>query len=279
MSYKSKLSGFNRIKWENKTTSQKQDLLKNHYQNLGYNIPKYLEGKNLTDKALNGAINKINKGYKSRTKAPKTNIKNPRTRTKKPQSKNDYLARLDKTITKHNNQVRKTIKHFKGKTSYSEKALEYIMGYGINVSVSKNMVHKDLNTLGFENLKFNSNFFVKDNSFIEKEIKRIENETKLKTPSNYKKYLDSEKDSNIEFMKDFLNDEYLDSVDDETKEHILYKFNQLNSIQMDVSVKSALEELRDRYLKMLEQGLIDEKTANDIIARIDRIIDSIKEEV
>lgn len=66
MSFKSSYNGFKRTKWDNKNNFQKAKLLQKHFEKLDFKVPKYLQGKNISESQINKAFNRINNAYEKK---------------------------------------------------------------------------------------------------------------------------------------------------------------------------------------------------------------------
>ena len=70
MSLKSKLSGLKRTNFNNKSDNQKRKIIEKHYNNIGKELPKYMQGK-VNNKTLNRALNTLEKEYNRQIKNEK----------------------------------------------------------------------------------------------------------------------------------------------------------------------------------------------------------------
>ena len=76
--YSSKLSGLNRVNWNNKTEKQKANYFKKAYTDLGLNIPKYILNGKTSEKQLQASINKLTRSLQSRAKKEQNRLRKQR---------------------------------------------------------------------------------------------------------------------------------------------------------------------------------------------------------
>lgn len=237
MNYSSKLSGLKRTRWDTKTTSQKQDILKSHYTNLGYSIPKYLDSDKLSNKQLGQALNKISKGYTSRTQTKQVKI--------------DPLSSYNNTVKKFNSKVELLNTKFKD-MGLSELELNYLKGKEIHVPrIRDKSFHSDkIEFQKIENQKFSNK-----QAMVE-ETKRIK-----QTMRNLNKMLNADEFYNInENKKAFENMISHSAFSDFDKDDIDYlrmHYDNLTPFEQELYMKSRFNELRDKYKYLFEEGSDD----------------------
>lgn len=234
MNYKQKLSGLNRTKWDNKTTQQKQNILKSHYENLGYSIPKYLDNKNLSEKQLGQALNKITRGYTSRSTPQQTKI-NPETSYKNTVKKfNNTIEGLDTKLLE------------KG---FSNLEIDYIKGKEIFLpQLRKKSFHSDL--IDLQKIKkqvFNSKKdMVEETKRIKQQLKEINNKLKNNDFYNTK--------ANRNAFNELLSNSAFDSINQDDLEYLKAHFNSLSPFEQELFMKIRFNELRDKYKYLFEEG-------------------------
>ena len=97
--YSAKLSGLNRVNWNNKTEKQKANYFKKAYAELGLNIPKYMLDGKMSEKQLISNINKLTRSLQRRAK-----------KQQKQQKSNEYWnERVRKAVEYRNKAVIETL--------------------------------------------------------------------------------------------------------------------------------------------------------------------------
>lgn len=234
MNYKQKLNGLNRTRWDNKTTNQKQDILKSHYETLGYSIPKYLDNKNLTNKQLGQALNKISRGYISRS-------------TSSTPSSNPKLA-YENTVKKYNTTIDKLDTKLMEK-GLSQLEINYLKGKEIFLpQLRKKSFHSDLIDL----VKITKQQFQSKKDMIE-ETKRLKQSMKEINKKIKNGNLYDEKATNKSFNEMLSNGAFSD-VSDSDLNYLKEHFNALSPFEKELFMKVRLNELREKYKYLFEEG-------------------------
>lgn len=232
MNYSSKLGGLKRTRWDNKTTRQKQEILKSHYETLGYSIPKYLDGNKLNEKQLGQALNKITKGYVSRTTPPQAKV-NPETT-------------YNNTLKKFNNKIEGLETTLKEK-GFGELEIDYIKGKEIFLpNLRKKSFHSDLIDLHV----IRKQVFSSKKAMIE-ETKRIKQEIKnLNKRIKEGDFFNTQ--SNNYAFNDMLNNSSFDGFNEDDLTYLRNHYNALSPFGKEVFMKIRFSELRDKYKYLFE---------------------------
>lgn len=232
MSLKQKQNGLNRTKWENKTDNQKRKLLDKHYNNLGKNKPKYLEG-HITNSQLNRALNTLQNEYNRQIKK-EGNINTQYTSMKR---------QINKLIKSQNNKI------LSGRTPLEK---SYLGGESINIPtlrqgdiIADKTTFKPIGKEQFRTLK------AKEQRT--KQLKGMLQKIKSKGFTDSDLFNDR---TNIKTFVDIMKQGQFD----ESEQVILSSlFSNLSSFEQEIFVKNALGKLRDIYLVEGEDD-IEEKT-------------------
>lgn len=255
MNNKSSYRGFKSTKWENKTDSQKVKTLKNQYEKLGFKIPKYLQNQKISEKQFLSALNRIDKTYQRRIEKEQPNVK---------------LSDIQYNANKYNKLVDTRLKQLQNQ-GFSDKAINYLKG------------KLEFTTLGDRAIFANNSLLEKislDNIQTNKKGRRTMldiidlNYSKLKSKDFIKNVLNS--DRNIPFLDEFLKSETFNNLDDDTKHHIIRKFESLNVVQQEVLIQNELNRLREKYEN---SGELDYKHTNNLASNITKAIDDIQKEI
>lgn len=234
MSYKQKLAGLKRTRWDNKTTNQKQKILKSHYELLGYVIPKYLDSKKLTEKQLSQALSKITRGYTSRA-TPKVGKYNPQ-------------INYENTVKKFN----KTIEGLDTKLlqkGFSQLEINYLKGEELFLpQLRKKSFHSDMIDLQkIKNQQFQTKKdMVEETKRLKEKIKEINK--KIKDGNFY-----DELNANRSF-NDMLSNSAFTDFSDSDIQYLKEHFNALTPFQKELFMKVRFSELRDKYKYLFEEG-------------------------
>lgn len=252
MNLKQSYNGFKRIKWENKTESQKAKILKKQFENLGYKFPKYLKENKLNDKQLEKTLNRIEKGYQTRIAKQIPNVK---------------MADIQYEVNKFNHLVDKRLKQLKN-SGFSDKAIEFLKGQHVFLSTSDRSFFANNSLLE----KIDLNGVTADKQGRKAMLDIIVNNRK-KLYKETKNPLSSE--NNIESFKKLLYDEVTFSeLDEASRQHIINKFNQLDLVQQELVLQSYVREIREKY----DYTLIDDHLYNTY-NKLSNTIDSIEKEI
>lgn len=251
-SYGRKLGGLKRTKWENKKPKQKVDTLKKHFDNLGYKIPNYLKGKDITDTQFKSALNRLTKGYESRVSKEKLRPK------KKVQLDTKQLnLRLSKSISALNKTIDKTINALK-QSGYSDKQIEYLTGNPVYGDIRKKAFFRDKDILEKEDI---NNMFNATPQDIKNSIKRIKEKQKALQPKTFLGNLVNTYESDI-FFDEMLREEPLSDIGEEEKNNILSKWSSLSPLDKEVAIKVYLDRLREEYKEKYAHDWSDETGLN-----------------
>lgn len=234
MNYSSKLGGLKRTKWDNKTTQQKQEILKSHYETLGYSIPKYLDGNKLNEKQLGQALNKITRGYVSRTTPPQTKV-NPETS-------------YNNTLKKFNTKIEGLEITLKNK-GFSDLEIDYIKGKEIFLPQLRNKsFHSDL--IDLQVIK--KQVFSSKKAMVE-ETKRIKQQLKnLNRRIKENDFFNSQ--SNRNSFNEMLSHSSFNSFDKEDMDYLKMHFENLTPFEQESFMKTRFNQLRDKYKYLFEEG-------------------------
>lgn len=243
MNFKQKLSGLKRTKWENKTTFQKQNILKSHYETLGYSIPKYLDNKNLSEKQLGQALNKITRGYTSRT-------------TTKTSSYNPSVA-YENTVKKYNTTIQNLDTKLLQK-GFSQLEINYLKGEEIFLpQLRKKSFHSDMIDLQ----KIKKQQFQTKKDMVE-ETKRLKQKMSEINRNIKNNNLYDEKSSINSFNEMISNSAFNDFSDSDIK-YLEEHFNALSPFQKEIFMKVRLNDLRQKYKYLFEEGN-EEKASEEL---------------
>ena len=145
--YSSKLSGLNRVNWNNKTEKQKANYFKKAYTDLGLNIPKYILNGKMSEKQLQSSINKLTRSLQSRAKKETKRIKQERGRKIKIENK---WADVEKVLNPINSRY---INKIENQAISTNEKLLFITGSDIITKGGVNVVHSSIQTLSIDQLK------------------------------------------------------------------------------------------------------------------------------
>lgn len=266
MAISHKLSGLKRTKWENKSDKEKIRKLKNHYEELGYKIPNYLQGNKINDKDFNRALNKVTVGYEKKvTTQKKVKLDYRKLNVKQLNSE------LGKTIKQLNKTIDVTLNNLR-KQGYNDIQLEYLQGNPLYSTLRKKPYYKDNITLEKEDME---DLFHASKKDILNSIKRIKDKTKFLKSKKFEKELNNSTEYD-NFFNEFLNEFYMNEMEDIDKDYLHKIWNSLSAIQKEIVTKTELNELRERYKNSSEVEISD-KTATNIFNRVINSINSVKD--
>lgn len=219
----SKKSGLNRVKWDNKSNSQKQKILEKHYSNLGKTTPKYIQG-NITNKQLNNALKSLNNEYNRQIKK-EHNIN----------SKYSSLKRNYNKMVKDNlNRI------LSGRTPLEK---EYLKGNELTIPTIRNQSFK-ADRLTFTSLGREQFTTLKAK---EERIKQIESDlkkmNKMMRGTDDKIYNER---GNRQVFNDMLNASNFDENDNLILKEM---YKNLTPFEQEIFVKKGLSNLKDKYLR------------------------------
>lgn len=252
---KASYRGFKSTNWNNKTDRQKVKTLKNQYEKLGYKIPQYLQGNKISDKQFNSALNKIDKAYQRRIEKEQPKIK---------------MSDIQYNANKYNKLVDTRLKQLKTQ-GFSDKAINYIQGKLEFTTLGDRAIFANnslLEKIQLDNVKANQKGRKAMIDIIDL------NYSKLKSKNYIDNILNSSK--NVPFLNEFLNSETFNNLDDDTKHHIIRKFESLNIVQQEALIQNELNRLREKYEN---SGELDYKHTENLASNITKSIDDIVKEI
>lgn len=226
MNVKNQYNGFKRVKWENKSEKEKANVLRKQFSNLNYKIPKYLEKEKISNKQLEKAIQRIEKGY---------NVKIEKL------APTPKLSDINFEVQKYNKTVDKVLSKLKN-MGYSDKAIEFLQGNFVSTTMRKKSYF--LNNSPFEKVDIDS---LKLNKKGRKTfMDNLKNNKKLLTDKDIMNKL-LNKEDNINWFKDMLGTSIFDNIDSTSMDSIIARFSELNNVQQEVLIKNTLNELKEKY--------------------------------
>lgn len=145
--YSAKLSGLNRIKWENKTVKQQAQYFMKAYEELGLHVPQYLLDGKMTAKQLTSNINKLTRSLQSRAKKESQRIKKERV---KQQKLDDEWSKVEKALNPINSNY---INKIEQQAISNDEKLLFINGSDIIFKGGVDIVHPPIQALSIDQLK------------------------------------------------------------------------------------------------------------------------------
>lgn len=253
MNLKQSYNGFKKIKWENKTESQKAKVLKNQFEKLGYKVPKYLKENKISEKQLEKTLNRIQKGYEKRISKQIPNVK---------------MSDIQYEVNKFNALVDKRLKQLKN-SGFSDKAIEFLKGQHVFLTTSDRSFFANNSLLE----RINIDGLVANKQGRKTTLDIIKRNKQLLSAS-FDNVLSSA--NNIEDFKKLMYDEITFSdLDDNSRDYLLEKFSKLNLVQQEIVLQSYVKEIREKYK---EDELVGDHLANTL-NRLSETIDSVEKEI
>ncbi len=227
MNLKQSYKGFQKTKWDNKSTRDRQKGLQKQYEKLGLKVPKYLQKNTLSETNFNKALNRINNVYTKRIEKTEPKVK---------------LSDLQYLANKHNALIDRKLKQL-SKEGYSEKTLDFLKGDRIYLEITDRAIMKNgalLQKIDLTNYHATQEGIKTYMKQIEEKTKKLRNLDLINNEENKLK--------NISNLANILNNEemFLDS-DISNIEFILNKFSNLNNVQQEVALNSIIAEFREKY--------------------------------
>lgn len=255
MNLKSSFQGFQRTNWKNKSTVQKQKSLANQFEKLGLRVPKYIQGKTLSNNNLDKALNRINNTYNKRISQQQPKVK---------------LSDLQYEAYKINNQIDKITKQLE-KQGYSQKTLDFLQGNRIFLEITDRAIQKN----GALLKKVNLDNYHGNQKGMQTYLKQLQNNRKLLRNLNFK--FDTKKMiDNINKVVDlFNNEDIFDDLTDSNTEYILNKFKNLNNVQQEIALDSIVSEFREKYKGESLEGEYQLNALNKLARNLDYIKENV----
>lgn len=244
--YSAKLSGLNRVNWNNKTEKQKANYFKKAYAELGLNIPKYILNGKMSEKQLISNINKLTKSLQSRAKKEQ----------KQQKSNKQWNERVKQAIENRNNKVLNVLDRLIKKYDLTETTIDYLMGRQIDLGTNKLhfMQGRNLGLISFEKIKF-KNIKAKKN-FI-----KLMNE-EIKGLPKFEELLTDDSEPNQWFRDNYLYAEFMQSLSENDRVNMFKAFNKLNPIQKRFMIHDLLVKQKEKY-----ENMADDEITYEIIGR------------
>ena len=256
--YSAKLSGLNRVNWNNKTEKQKANYFKKAYAELGLNIPKYMLDGKMSEKQLISNINKLTKSLQSRAK-----------KEQKQQKSNEYWnKRVEKAVEDRNKAVIETLDKLVKKYDLTETTVNYLMGNQIDLGTNKLhfMQGKTLRLISADKLSFRNNQAKKNF------INLLKQDTK-ELP-DFEKMLIDDSSSNQWFEEEYLDAEFMQGLTENDRKNMRRVFNQLNPIQKRFIIHDLLNQQKEKYENMADDDIgyevIGRNVFNNFMIQVER---------
>lgn len=244
--YSAKLSGLNRVNWNNKTEKQKANYFKKAYVELGLNIPKYILNGKMSEKQLITNINKLTRSLQSRSK-----------KEQKQQKSNEYWdKRVEKVVEDRNNAVIQTLDRLIKKYDLTETTINYLMGNMVDLGTNKLhfMQGKTLKLINLEKLIFKGNKAKKNFiSILKKEMQDLPKFEDMLTDSS---------EPNQWFRDNYLYAEFMQLLSENDRVNMFKAFNKLNPIQKRFMIHDLLVKQKEKY-----ENMADDEVSYEIIGR------------
>lgn len=244
--YSAKLSGLNRVNWNNKTEKQKANYFKKAYAELGLNIPKYMLDGKMSEKQLISNINKLTRSLQSRAK-----------KQQKQEKSNEYWdKRVEKVVEDRNKAVIQTLDKLIKKYDLTETIIDYLMGNMVDLGTNKLhfMQGKTLKLINLENIIFKNNkakmIFI---SILKKEIKDL---------PLFENILSSSSEPDQWFRDQYLYAEFMQALSENDRVNMFKAFNKLNPIQKRFMIHDLLVKQKEKY-----ENMADDEVSYEIIGR------------
>ena len=256
--YSAKLSGLNRVNWNNKTEKQKANYFKKAYAELGLNIPKYMLDGKMSEKQLISNINKLTRSLQSRAK-----------KQQKQQKSNEYWnKRVKKAVEDRNKAVIETLDKLVKKYDLTETTVNYLMGNQIDLGTNKLhfMQGKTLRLISADKLSFRNNQAKKNF------INLLKQDTR--ELADYEKMLIDDSSSNQWFEEEYLDAEFMQELTENDRKNMRRVFNQLNPIQKRFIIHDLLNQQKEKYENMADDDIgyevIGKNVFNNFMIQVDR---------
>lgn len=257
MNAKRQLSGLKRVNFNNKSAKQTIKYLKNKYEMLGYDIPSYLQGKNISKSQLNSAINKISKGLTSIVKREQAYNSKPSVKLEK---------QYQQTINRFNKEVDRTMEALKT-MGLPKKQIDYLMGKDVMFPTvrKKSFIYDGVPLQKLEDI------VIADNKTKKEMIKKFKEDTKEISFQNIYNKLTNSADSDSWFENTFLTCPAVRNMNSAQKNAMRKEFNSLSPLQKEFFIKSELSEIVDKYKEDTtfgEEEKIEHNTFNRYIDKV-----------
>ena len=256
--YSAKLSGLNRVNWNNKTEKQKANYFKKAYTDLGLNIPKYILNGKMSEKQLQSSINKLTRSLQSRAK-----------KEQKQQKSNEYWnKRVKKAVEDRNKAVIETLDKLVKKYDLTETTVNYLMGNQIDLGTNKLhfMQGKTLRQISADKLSFRNNQAKKNF------INLLKQDTK-ELP-DFEKMLIDDSSSNQWFEEEYLDAEFMQELTENDRKNMRRVFNQLNPIQKRFIIHDLLNQQKEKYENMADDDIgyevVGRNVFNNFMIQVER---------
>ena len=256
--YSAKLSGLNRVNWNNKTEKQKANYFKKAYAELGLNIPKYMLDGKMSEKQLISNINKLTRSLQSRAK-----------KQQKQQKSNEYWnRRVKKAVEDRNKAVIETLDKLVKKYDLTETTVNYLMGNQIDLGTNKLhfMQGKTLRLISADKLSFRNNQAKKNF------INLLKQDTK--ELGDFEKMLIDDSSSNQWFEKEYLDAEFMQELTENDKKNLKKAFNELNPIQKRFIIHDLLNQQKEKYENMADDDIgyevVGRNVFNNFMIQVER---------
>ena len=256
--YSAKLSGLNRVNWNNKTEKQKANYFKKAYAELGLNIPKYMLDGKMSEKQLISNINKLTRSLQSRAKKEQKQAKS-----------NDYWnRRVKKAVEDRNKAVIETLDKLVKKYDLTETTVNYLMGNQIDLGTNKLhfMQGKTLRLISADKLSFRNNQAKKNF------INLLKQDTR--ELADFEKMLIDDSSSNQWFEEEYLDAEFMQELTENDKKNLRRAYNELNPIQKRFIIHDLLNQQKEKYENMADDEIgyevIGKNVFNNFMIQVER---------
>ena len=256
--YSAKLSGLNRVNWNNKTEKQKANYFKKAYAELGLNIPKYMLDGKMSEKQLISNINKLTRSLQSRVKKEQ----------KQQKSNKNWNERVRKAVEDRNKAVIETLDKLVKKYDLTETTVNYLMGNQIDLGTNKLhfMQGKTLRLISADKLSFRNNQAKKNF------INLLKQDTR--ELADFEKMIIDDSSSNQWFEKEYLDAEFMQELTENDRKNMRRVFNQLNPIQKRFIIHDLLNQQKEKYENMADDDIgyevIGRNVFNNFMIQVER---------